>query len=231
MTERINKYLASCGICSRRTAEGLVQAGKVSVNGVIIKDLSYKIEKNDTVELEGKKVFPVKDKRVIVLNKPSGILVSHKDRFHEKTVFSLLPDEFANFNYAGRLDMNSRGLMIFTRDGDLINRLTHPSGNLEKEYIVTLERLPDAGMLKEIKQGVPMDDEILQAKKIVIIDAEKNKVSIVLNEGKKRHIRRMFSYFGIKVIDLVRIRIGQLKLEKLGLKEGAWILIEPRDIY
>lgn len=141
---RINQFLARSGVGARRKVEEIILAGRVKVNGKTLTDLSYRVDlEKDQVLVDGKTVRIDEEgdlPKIIAFNKPVGFLSSHEDKFHEKAIFDLLPKEFHKYNYAGRLDLDSRGLLILSSDGDFIQRVTHPSNKIEKEYIVTLQK-------------------------------------------------------------------------------------------
>lgn len=229
---RINRYLARCGLGSRRDVEQLIREGKILVNGQIETNLTRKIDpQKDEVIFEGTRVTPLKQDTILVLNKPAGYLCSHFDVHHEKTVFNLLPPQFRRMNMAGRLDLNSRGLLIFTTDGNLIQELAHPSFGVTKTYHVILDRVPAEEILvQSFLRGVEEGGELLRAKEVRVLDRDKKLVEVILKEGRKRQIHRMFQVLGCKVLDLQRVQIGKLKLSDLNLKEGEYKLITKQDI-
>lgn len=229
---RINRYLARCGLGSRRDVEQFIKEGKILVNGEVETNLTRKIDpQKDEVTFEGTKVTPLQKDSILVLNKPKGYLCSHFDVHHEKTVFHLLPPQFRRMNMAGRLDLNSRGLLIFTTDGNLIQELAHPSFGVTKVYHVILDEVPSEEILvSSFLKGVEEGGELLRAKEVRVLNREKRLVEIVLKEGRKRQIHRMFQVLGRKVLDLQRIQIGKLKLSDLNLQEGEYKLISKQDI-
>lgn len=230
---RINRYLARCGLGSRRDVEQLILQGKIFVNGVVETNLSRKIDpQRDVLTYEGVELTPLKKDTLLVLNKPAGYLCSHFDVHHEKTVFQLLPPQFRRLNMAGRLDLNSRGLLIFTSDGNLIQKLAHPSFGVIKVYHVIVDELPsELELVKSFLKGVEEGGELLRAKSVQVLDREKKLVEVVLKEGRKRQIHRMFKVLGRQVLDLQRIQIGELKLQDLNLKQGEFKLISPKEIF
>ncbi|MCB1177332.1 MAG: rRNA pseudouridine synthase [Leptospiraceae bacterium] len=228
---RINRFLSKSGLGARRTVEKLILDGKIKINGEVITSLSKKVFPGDKVTLNEDEIAPVKGKVILAFNKPKGYLCSHKDVHHDKTVFNLLPSQFSRLNMAGRLDLSSRGLMIFSSDGDLIQRLSHPTGGIEKIYKVQLSFCPEESELVSIfLKGVEEGGEFLRAKNIEVIDRNEKLVRITLKEGKKRQIHRMFQTLGIKVLDLQRIIMGKLNLDELSIKEGEFKQIEETDI-
>lgn len=229
---RINRYLARCGLGSRRDVETLIKEGKIFVNGEVETNLSRKIDpQKDVLTYEGTHIKPLEKDIVLVFNKPAGYLCSHFDVHHEKTVFQLLPPQFRRMNMAGRLDLNSRGLLIFTTDGNLIQELAHPSFGVTKVYHVVLDELPsESELVNAFLTGVEEGGELLRAKAVRVLDREKKLVEVVLKEGRKRQIHRMFKVLGRQVLDLQRVQIGHLKLQDLNLKEGEFKLISKNEI-
>lgn len=226
---RLNRFLADCGLGSRRKTEELIQKGHIEINGKRVTNLGIRIDPEiDVVSYLGDVVKPiVESKKILIFNKPIGYLCSHVDRFHEKTIFSLLPSDYKNFKIAGRLDLNSRGLLILTNDGALAQKITHPSNGSEKEYLVTLKHDPGEKLIQAaFQKGILDAGEILHAKMVKLAPGKKCVYRVILEEGKKRQIRRMFRWFGVSVVDLQRIRIGPLKLEKFNLEEGQYLLTE-----
>ncbi|WP_425529011.1 pseudouridine synthase [Leptospira kmetyi] len=224
---RLNRFVADCGLGSRRKAEELILGGQIVINGKKVTDLGTRVNpETDVVSYRGDILRPTDaPKRILLLNKPVGYLCSHGDRFHEKTVFSLLPSEYKNYKIAGRLDLNSRGLLILTNDGELAQRISHPSNGSEKEYLVTLKYDPgEKGIQAAFQKGIVDAGEILRAKMVKLVPGKNCVYRVILGEGKKRQIRRMFHASGASVVDLQRIRVGSIQLEKLNLEEGKFLL-------
>jgi 23S rRNA pseudouridine2605 synthase len=230
---RINRFLAKCGLGARRNVEEFIQKGRVSINGVVIESFSVKVKPlEDKVTFDGEEIQLLPDSMIIAFNKPYGYLCSHHDVHHEKTVFNLLPAKYRKFNMAGRLDLTSRGLMILSPNGELLNNITHPSSGLEKEYMVKIDNVPSENeIVKKFLQGIDDDGEFLRAKEVEMIDSGEGIVRIVLKEGKKRQIHRMFTAVGSKVLDLQRVRIGRLNLSSLDLEEGSFKEIKEENIF
>ncbi len=232
---RINRYLALCGIGSRREVEEHILNGKVSVNGVIIKDLSYKVKKDDLVIYNGKRITPQKRHIYLAINKPAGYVVSKKIFKNEKSIYHLIPSQLLkkyNLGYAGRLDKDSRGLVILTSDGLFINHITHPKYKVLKKYYVQLDS-PLLGYDLNLLtgRGVIDEEEKLRALSISVKDASKNIYEVTLSEGKNRHIRRMFRALFYDVMDLYRVAIGKLDLEQLNIKEGEYKEFDPSTVW
>ncbi|MCM8820057.1 MAG: pseudouridine synthase [Candidatus Omnitrophica bacterium] len=233
---RINKYLSLCGIGSRREVEEYILQGKVLINGVPIKDLSYKVKKTDLVILDGKRIRPIANHIYIAVNKPKEYLVSKK-RFNskEKLVYDLIPENIKkqyHLGYAGRLDKNSRGLVILSSDGIFLYHLTQPKYKVLKKYYVQLDdslTLYDFNLLTG--KGVIENGERLRAISIQTKDAKNNIYEVVLMEGKKRHIRRMFNALLYEVIDLYRYAIGNFSLEEFIIPEGEYKEFDPSLVW
>ncbi|MCZ8156225.1 MAG: pseudouridine synthase [Leptospira sp.] len=238
---RINQFLARAGAGSRRKVEEIILAGRVKVNGSTLTDLSYRVAEKDEVRLDGKRIDIKIDPdlfRIIAFNKPAGYLASHEDEHNDHMIFELLPKEYQKYNYAGRLDLDSRGLMFLSNDGDFIQRITHPSQKIEKEYIVTLNKdIEWKPIAEEFMLGVREGGETLRAKFVspafprsLKEDQPTNHLRVVLGEGKKRQIRRMFHSKNLSVIDLFRVRIGNFSLEKKSIDEGKFIGVREEQI-
>ena len=229
MTEGIilQKYIAESGLCSRRKAEELIKSGKIFINHNIA-FVGARVKKGDRVEvLEGKKkkiLMIVAKKRYIIFNKPAGLVCTKAVFKNEKNIFSVLPFEFSDLQIVGRLDKNSHGLVILTNDGDWANKMTHPRYEHEKEYIIKIKtkgtKIAVDKIFSSFFGGINIGDEdgIVRAKEIKEI--KKGIFRIILTEGKKRQIRRMFKEIGLEVEDLKRVRVGKIELGDL--KEGEW---------
>ncbi|TGK60278.1 rRNA pseudouridine synthase [Leptospira wolffii] len=229
---RINRYLADCGFGSRRKVEELVLSGKVRINGIPETDLSTRVRPGDQVTVSGKQASPNKRSIFLALNKPKGFLCSHGDRFHSHTVFELLPSKYSRLSIAGRLDLDSRGLLLLSDDGNWIQEITHPSEGQEKEYEVLLDKeIPFEETKTAFLKGIRDEGEILKAEKLFSSGRTEysDRFRVVLKQGRKRQIKRMFSALGARVEDLRRIRIGRILLEKLKIEEGKFVLLDPKD--
>lgn len=205
---RINKYLAHSGVCSRRQADELISQGRVSINEDVVKELGVKVSPEDIIMLDGKEVKLSKKFEYFLLNKPIGYVSTVKDPHAEKTVLDLVKSEERLYP-VGRLDKDSRGIIIITNDGDLTYKLTHPKKDIFKTYEVILDKKPKEVDLKTLIRGIPMDGYLTKRCKIKKISNYNYQISI--SEGKNRQVRRMFNYIGCKVVDLKRISIGKIK--------------------
>ncbi|MDP4000774.1 MAG: pseudouridine synthase [bacterium] len=226
MQERLQKFISSAGIASRRSAEKFMLEGKVKVNGKVIKEMGTKIDPSkDQVEVEGKKI-KLQKKIYLLLNKPRKYVTTRKDKLNRKTVYDLLPEEYRNLVWpVGRLDFTTEGLLLFTNDGELTQDLTHPSKGHEKEYEVILDRELSAGRLEKIRTGITLGDKKTSPAKVRV---DGKIVHLIIHEGWNRQIKRMFAVFGLTVRSIKRIRIGKLKLKELQL--GQHKLIEKKEI-
>ena len=217
---RINKYLEQCGIGSRRYCDTLVSEGKVTVNGkkcVLGQDID---ERRDSVLVEGKKISLVQKNLYFIMNKPKGYVCTVKDDKGRKTVMDLLPKTASRVVPVGRLDYDSEGLLIFTNDGELVNRLTHPRHEIPKTYILKVEGTVTEPMMNKLRNGVELDGKITNKCniRVVSVDEKFTKISITITEGRNRQVRRMFEAVGKEVVFLKRIKIGELGLT--GLDRG-----------
>lgn len=218
---RINKYIASCGICSRRRADELVKSGAVTVNGVIVTDFAD-IAENDTVTVNGEIIGLQKTKYYIALNKPEGYITSVGDDRGRPAVTDLVSDLNARIFPVGRLDFNTSGLLLMTNDGDFANRVTHPRRNVYKTYIAHIKGFPDYTALNILRRGVLLDDGKTLPAKAEVIKAYPGgcDVKISIHEGRNRQIRRMFSALGFEVLSLCRTEVGNVMLGNIPL--GRW---------
>jgi len=227
---RLNKYLSMCGVCSRRKADEEIKNGKVIVNGKIIKEPYYNVKEGDEVFYRGKKIEK-KEFVYICINKPKGYISTLKDRHAEKKVVDLIPEKYGRVFPVGRLDKDATGLLILTNDGNFANLLTHPRYQIEKEYEVVVEGILERGDIETAKKGIVNEGEKLKIIDGKIVRRTKNttKLKIILKEGKKREIKRIFKVLGYKVLKLKRIRIGNIKLGNL--KEGNFKIIFPDKLF
>ncbi len=207
---RINRYLALCGLGSRRTVEALIREGVVKVNGETVTDLSCRIAEGQKVEVHGRLTKPPREHEYILFHKPAGFLCSSTDPFGRPTIYDILPLEFRKLHYVGRLDFNSRGLIILTNDGGLTHDLLHPSREVTRTYKVWTRKPLDPVEMDQLKSGLDIGSG-----DVAIPDSVKlmgDHFEMVLREGKNREIRRMLEVLGHKVVDLQRIRFGGLSL-------------------
>jgi len=228
---RINKYLASCGLGSRRKVEELIKAGKVSINGEVCTNLATEIdESKDSVKVGKTKVKPAEQKIFVMLNKPRNYVVTHSDEFHRKTVYDLLPDFARDLHPVGRLDSDSEGLLLLTNDGNVTNAITHPTYKMEKIYKVVIKGQISKDNIKKLRGGVYLDDVKTQTARVFLKKStpEQSELRIGITEGKNRQIRRMLESIGHEVVLLKRLQIGEIKLEKL--PTGNWRFLNDREM-
>lgn len=222
---RLNRYLSSCGLGSRRGCEQLVRDGRVIVNGKTCTTLSTTVAPEDEVVVDGNRVQPHKGV-VIVVHKPPGLVCSRRDERDRDTIYKLLPEKFHVLHHVGRLDKESEGLLLMTNRGEVSQRLMHPSQGVEKEYEVVVETRFDPENLTRLTKGFHTEDGFLKAERAWMIGDFK--VGIVLKQGLKRQIRLMLYFLGYEVKRLIRVRIGNLGIK--GLPEGAWKELSDRDV-
>ncbi len=228
---RINKYIADCGVSSRRNAEKLIAEGRVKLNQNTVTDLATDVDlNNDTVTVDGTKIQPVKYFTYIMLNKPKGCVATVSDERDRKTVFDYVDVEGKRLFPVGRLDYDSEGLIILTNDGDLAFRLTHPSNEVPKTYIAKIEGSVLESELATLRNGVEIDGVKTKRSKIKLLEFKDNisRIQITIYEGKNRQIRRMFESIGREVTFLKRTAVGDLKLGGLG--RGAWRYLNDSEI-
>ena len=217
---RLNKFLASAGIASRRKCDQLIQEGLVSVNGKVVSELGTVInEKKDKVFYEGRQISLPSSFVYIKLNKPKGYACTAKDEKGRKTIYDLLPQGERLFSI-GRLDYDTEGLIILTNDGDFANKVAHPRYSVDKEYHVTIEGQIKESELAVLRKGVVIDGERMPSAKVEFLssDGKTTKLSGVIDEGMNRQVRRMFEAIGKTIKLLKRVRIGNVKLG--GVKRG-----------
>ena len=222
---RLNRYLALCGLGSRRACEEVILGGSVRINGRPVRELSTVVGPDDTVVARGRVVRPAQS-RYLVLHKPSGCLSSRQSQGGKPTVYDLIPRDAGNLPHVGRLDAESEGLLLLSNDGALAQAITHPSRHVEKEYEVILDRSFDPALTAKLLKGVYLEEGRAKAAHVHIEGG--NKLRVVLTQGINRQIRRMFAALGYKVKRLTRTRLGPLKLGRL--PRGAWRELTVREI-
>jgi len=223
--ERLQKLIAKAGICSRREAENLISAGRVTVDGKIIKELGAKADLNQKIRVDGKILHFNTEKIYILLNKPRGYVTTAHDERGRKTILDLI-DIPERIYPVGRLDLNSEGLILLTNDGDLTNLLIHPRFKIEKTYLVKISGEITDEKLDKIRAGIELDDGLTAPAEIYLLD--ENFVEITIHEGRNRQIRRMFAAIGCDVKKLRRTRFANLTLD--GLKVGKYRFLTAAEI-
>jgi len=218
---RLNKFIAHAGICSRREADMHIRLGSVKVNNKTMTELGYKVQPTDVVHFDGQKLQAEKP-TYILLNKPKGFITTTRDEKGRKTVMDLVANATkARIVPVGRLDRPTTGLLLFTNDGDLAKKLTHPKSGVKKLYHVVLDKAVSGQHINEIKKGIKLDDGIMQADEVSHVQgASKQEVGILIHSGRNRIVRRIFEHFGYEVISLDRVMFAGLT--KKDLPRGHW---------
>ncbi len=219
---RLQKFLAECGIASRRKSEELIDSGKVKVNGRIASIGDKVNPKKDTVTVNGKKVIKQKTLTYVMLHKPRGFITTMSDEMDRKCVAQLIKDVPGRVYPVGRLDRDSEGMLLFTNDGEFSNAMTHPTKHVPKTYRVTVRPSISEEQLTALTTGVIIDDRKTAPAEVRVVTKEENRVvlEIILYEGRNRQIRKMCEEVGLEVARLKRTAIGSIKLGML--KQGAW---------
>lgn len=225
---RINKYLAACGVASRRDCDKLIEDGCVEINGRIA-TLGAEVGDTDKVTLNGNPVT-IKKNEYYILNKPKGYLCTVRDDKGRKTVLDLMPATSGRIYPVGRLDFDSEGLLVLTTDGELAQHLMHPSNEVPKTYLVKIEGTITEAGLNPIRSGIDIGGYVTKKCKAHIVETNKayTKIHVTVTEGKNREIRKMFEAIGKEVTLLKRIKIGDLTLR--GLDRGAYRKLTPSEI-
>ena len=230
---RLEKYIATSGIASRRAVKKSIQAGFVTVNGEPVLVPGHPINVGiDAVEFEGKQVEPLAEHIYLMLNKPAGYLTTRRDERGRPTVMDLVADLPDTIYPVGRLDLETEGLLLFTNDGDFAYRLLHPSHEVEKTYLVWVKGVPSDAAVQRLRQGVTIPSGTTAPAKVKRLRVSKDgataKFEVVIHEGKKRQVRLMFKAVGHPVIRLKRVRIGNLGLGNL--LSGAYRFLTSEEI-
>lgn len=229
---RLNKFLGRCGVASRRAADELVKAGKVSINGEINTELGKQVDpENDKVSVDGKPVNLPQDWIYLLLNKPVGVISSCNDPRDRKTVLHLLDDTITQRVFpVGRLDISTSGVLLLTNDGDLTQRLLHPSYQIEKVYQALISGVPRDQALDQISKGILLTDgHLARAKVSKIIPKDRNtELHLILTEGHKHEVRQILSGIGHPALALRRLSFAGLSIS--GLSSGQWRHLTPEEI-
>ncbi len=225
---RINKYLAACGVASRRECDKLIAENAVKINGVLA-TVGADVSDGDTVTVNGN-VVAVKSNEYYILNKPKGYLCTVRDDKGRKTILDLMPPGIGRIYPVGRLDYDSEGLIVLTSDGELAQHLTHPSNEVPKTYLVKIEGTITEAGLNPIRSGIDIGGYVTKKCKAHIVETNKlyTKIHITLTEGKNREIRKMFEAIGKEVTLLKRIKIGEISLR--GLDRGAYRKLSKQEV-
>jgi len=226
---RLCVFLAQSSHLSRRQAGEYIKKGRIKVNGNIVKNPAYQVKEFDKVEFEGKALSRSKP-LYIIFYKPVGVVSVFKDRFAEKNLGDFIPEKWGKVYPVGRLDKNSCGLMLLTNDGELCFRMSHPKFQIEKEYEVKINTLLSDKNIRRMKEGIEDGGDILRVKYVRVLKKSLNGslISLLLTEGRKREIRRIFKKLGIKVLSLKRVRIGNIRLGRL--RPGEYRFLKREQI-
>jgi 23S rRNA pseudouridine2605 synthase len=225
---RLNKFLALCGLGSRRKCESLIQAGRVAIDGNVVESLGISVnEQTSIVKVDGKRVFPPQEFVYILLNKPKGYVTTANDELGRKTVLDLLPDKFRLFP-VGRLDKDTMGALLLTNDGEFAFQLIHPKFNVDKIYQVSLNRPINNADVQKLQSGILLEEGVTSPCQVKIVQPDQKKIEIILHEGRKRQIRRMLKSLGYEVVDLIRTQFGAIVLKNL--KPGEWRYLTDQEV-
>ncbi len=225
---RLNKYVANSGICSRREADELISKGLVVVNGEVIKEMGYKVKKTDHVVFQGKKINPEKPVYVL-LNKPKDFITTTEDPMERKTVMKLVENACEERIFpVGRLDRNTTGLLLFTNDGELAAKLSHPSNEIKKIYQVTLDKALTAKDEEEILDGLTLEDGDAKVDDLQVLSKDRNILGLEIHIGRNRIVRRIFAHLGYEVEALDRVMYAGL--DKKDLKRGHYRFLTEQEV-
>lgn len=226
---RLNKYIASAGICSRRKADEMIEQGLVNVNGKRVSELGYLVSEKDKVFIDEKLIHPLKHE-YYRFYKPAGYITTADDEKGRKTIYDILPEELHKLNPVGRLDRESTGLIILTNDGELINELTHPSVKIQKVYIVSINGKINQNHIDQMANGIEIEPNKKAYAEVEVLEISNRStlMEVVLYQGLNRQIRKMFDYLGFEVESLKRIQHATITLD--GLKRGEFKPIKPKQV-
>tara|TARA_S200000501_G_scaffold376820_1_gene432980 strand:+ start:3591 stop:4307 length:717 start_codon:yes stop_codon:yes gene_type:complete len=226
---RLNQYIAKSGITSRRKADLLIESGKIKVNGIVINELGTKVSLDDTIEYDGKKI-KIEKYRYLILNKPKNYITTLKDEKNRKTVLDLINKACSERLFpVGRLDKNTTGVLLFTNDGDLSQRLIHPRNKIRKVYHVILDKKISSQHYNIIQKGFLLEDGEIKVDEVHLVKNAQNKELLVtLHSGRNRIVRRIFEFFGYKVVKLDRIEFAGISKKKV--IRGTWRFLSQKEI-
>jgi 23S rRNA pseudouridine2605 synthase len=234
---RLQKYLSRAGVASRRAAEEMIRAGRVRINGEMVTEMGTKVEPGDRVEVDGRPVG-VDQPVWVMLNKPAGHVTTRADPEGRPTVYDLLPPELGGLYHVGRLDRDSEGLLLLTNDGDVANQLLHPSREVDRVYLVDVVGAPTRRTLSRLLAGVELEDGPARAHRVEVVKRARatrgagaeahTRLRVLVREGRKREVRRIFDALGHPVRRLVRVRLGPVELGDL--RRGEWRELSPGEV-
>jgi len=225
---RLNRYISNSGVCSRRDADKLIEAGEISVNDKVITEMGYKVAKEDVVKHLGK-ILKRENLLYVLLNKPKDFITTMDDPQGRRTVMELVKTAGEERIYpVGRLDRNTTGLLLLTNDGELAKKLSHPSFNVKKLYQVELDKPITENHFHDIMEGVPLEDGLAQVDDLAIVGGDKTVLGIDIHVGKNRIVRRIFEHFGYEVVKLDRVMFAGLTKKDLG--RGKWRHLTDKEV-
>lgn len=228
---RLNRYLSVCGVASRRKGEEIIRAGRVAVNGRVVRDPACGVSMtDDIVTLDGKPLLVIHERRYIVLNKPSGVIVTRKDTHGRRTVFDVLGRDGNGMFPVGRLDVDTTGVIILTDDGDLAHRLMHPSYEVNKRYLADVKGRVTSDDVQRMRRGIKLEDGYTAPAKmaLVSVSGETSTVLLTIHEGKKRQVKRMMNAIGHPVTRLERLEFAGITADSL--ERGSWRTLTFEEI-
>lgn len=225
---RLNRFIANAGVCSRRDADSLISGGQIKVNGQVVKEMGFKVKKLDTVEYKGK-VLKSQTHQYVLLNKPRGFITTTNDPQERKTVMSLVEKACVERIYpVGRLDRDTSGLLLFTNDGELAKKLTHPSHKVKKIYQVEIDRPMTKNDFEKVLKGVVLDDGIAPVDELAVVGEDPKVLGIEIHVGRNRIVRRIFESLGYTVKKLDRVMFSSLT--KKNVPRGKFRHLNPKEI-
>ncbi|MDR0284428.1 MAG: rRNA pseudouridine synthase [Propionibacteriaceae bacterium] len=219
---RLQKVLAAAGLASRRGAEEMITDGRVEVNGRLVTELGTRVDPvTDVIRVDGSRIPPQRDHVYLALNKPRGVVSTLDDPQGRPTVKEFLPRKAGRLFHVGRLDADTEGLLILTNDGDFAQRLSHPSFEIDKEYLVEVAGAMDGQALKDLAKGVSLEDGFIQPDKVKLVSrtGSKTMIRLTLHSGRNRVVRRLLEAVGYSVERLARLRVGPIRLGNLKIGE------------
>lgn len=229
---RLQKFLAAGGVASRRHAEKMIEAGRIKINGLVVKKPGTKVDaRRDIIEVDNCPIFLPEKKKYYMLNKPRGYLTTVKDPLERPTVMDLFPSELKRGLFpVGRLDLDTEGLLLLTNDGEMAFRLTHPRFEIKKKYLAKVKGVPTEKELLKFKSGILLNDGYTSPADAVLLSSSKSNASLIitLHEGKKRQVKRMCKTLGYPVLSLKRIALAFLNLGRL--RPGAYRMLSVAEI-
>jgi len=228
---RLNKFLSHCGVASRRQADDMILAGRVTVNGEKVTKLGQVIDEiNDVVRVDTETVRLPTEESYVILNKPKGYISSLVDKYNRPTVIDLIKGVKDRVYPVGRLDLDTEGILLLTNDGELAYRLAHPKYEIKKEYIVTIKGAFPEDKVPNFEEGVTLEDGYVAHSRAKLISSNEQ-ISVLqmeLTEGKKREIKRIFAVLGFNVKHLKRIRFADISCE--GMRTGSWRYLNRKEV-